>query len=98
MAARGTIAKEKVVQVIAEAFGSNYLGEFDKKFYVQTEENGEIIQIAIALTCPKNPSAAIPKEEVEEKDAGLYSPIANNSVITKEELENIDKLIKYFDL
>lgn len=53
--ARGSIAKEAVVNKIAAAFGENYIGEYDKKYYVWANENGERIQIAISLTCPKAP-------------------------------------------
>ena len=35
------------------AFGADYIGEQDKKIYVWTQENGERIQIAISMTCPK---------------------------------------------
>lgn len=52
--ARGAIGKQNVTQKIAEIFGADYIGEYDKKLYVWTQENGERIQIAISLTCPKN--------------------------------------------
>ena len=55
MAARGSIAKEKVVNIIAKAFGKDFVGEFDKKIYVWAEENGERVQIALTMTCPKVP-------------------------------------------
>ena len=53
MAAKGTIGKQNVIAKIAEAFGKDYIGEHDKKIYVWTQENGERIQIAISMTCPK---------------------------------------------
>ena len=53
--AKGNIAKEAVTKRIAAAFGADYVGEFDKKIYVTAMENGEKIQIAISLTCPKVP-------------------------------------------
>ena len=53
MAVRGTIGKQNVIAKIAEAFGKDYIGEHDKKIYVWTQENGERIQIAISMTCPK---------------------------------------------
>lgn len=53
--AKGAIAKESVIKKITEAFGADYLGEVDKKYYVQAEENGEMVQVALSLTCPKNP-------------------------------------------
>ena len=53
--AKGNIAKQNVAKKIAEVFGSDFVGEFDKKLYLWSEENGEKVQIAISMTCPKNP-------------------------------------------
>ena len=53
MSAKGTVAKEQVINTIKDAFGSKFIGVFDKKAYVWAEENGEKLQIAISLTCPK---------------------------------------------
>ena len=53
--AKGAIAKQAVVDKIRAAFGDAYIGEYDKKWYVWSQENGERIQIAISLTCPKVP-------------------------------------------
>ena len=51
--AKGAQAKELVINKIREAFGDNFIGEVDKKIYVWSQENGERVQIAMALTCPK---------------------------------------------
>ena len=53
MAAKGSIAKVNVQNKIALAFGSDYIGEVDKKIYVWADDGGERVQIAIAMTCPK---------------------------------------------
>ena len=53
MAVKGNEAKNYVIEKIKEAFGSDYLGEVDKKHFILGEENGQKVQIAIALTCPK---------------------------------------------
>lgn len=53
MATKGTIAKEKVTKIIADAFGADYVGEFDKKLYVWADDGTGKIQVSIALTCPK---------------------------------------------
>lgn len=53
MAAKGTTAKVNVQNKIALAFGSDYIGEVDKKIYVWADDGGERVQIAIAMTCPK---------------------------------------------
>lgn len=51
--ARGAIGKINVTNKIKEAFGADFIGEYDRKIYVWTQENGERIQIALSLTCPK---------------------------------------------
>ena len=51
--AKGTIGKQNVINKIQQAFGADFIGEYDKKIYVWTQENGERIQIALSLTCPK---------------------------------------------
>lgn len=53
--AKGAIAKQNVVNKLQTAFGADYIGEYDKKWYVWAQENGERVQIAISLTCPKVP-------------------------------------------
>lgn len=53
--ARGTVAKERVAKMLAEKFGQDWLGEYDKKYYINANDGGEMVQIAISLTCPKNP-------------------------------------------
>ena len=35
MAAKGSVAKEAVVKKIAEEFGDDFLGEYQKKYYVK---------------------------------------------------------------
>ena len=53
MAAKGSVAKENVVKKIAQAFGDDYVGEYDKKYYVWADDGGSRVQICISLTCPK---------------------------------------------
>ena len=53
MAARGTLAKEKVGKKLQEAFGENYIGIKNDKHYVWANDGVEKVQIAISLTCPK---------------------------------------------
>lgn len=100
--ARGNIAKTNVIDTIAKAFGSNYIGEYDKKIYVTADDGGEPVQIAIALTCPKNPVVAIPKTQ----DGGINfdaPPIVATTgfapaEFTDKERENIQNLIESLNL
>lgn len=53
--AKGAVAKEQIAKKMAETFGTDWIGERDKKYYLWANENGERIQIAISMTCPKTP-------------------------------------------
>ena len=101
--AKGAYAKENVIKTIAEAFGSNFIGEFDKKVYVYANDGGEMVQIAISLTCPKNP---IQVDTTVTTNAGDWdfsdNPKVNTTVavasaapaeITEEEKSNIANLM-----
>ena len=79
--AKGAQAKELVTKKIAEAFGADYVGEVDKKLYVWAQENGEKIQIAIAMTCPKTPIGDVPVMNFTE-DTGDFDFSGDTSVAT----------------
>lgn len=53
--AKGAEAKQRVADKMAEVFGSDWIGEYEKKYYVWSSENEERIQVAISMTCPKVP-------------------------------------------
>ena len=53
----GEEAKTKLINKIIEALGDSYIGCVDKKYYFISYENGSEKQVAISLTCPKNPIA-----------------------------------------
>ena len=53
--AKGNIAKENLIKKCIGVPGIQYCGESDKKYYFWSEENGEPIQIAVSMTCPKTP-------------------------------------------
>ncbi len=57
--AKGAEAKANVVKKIQAAFGADFVGEYDKKVYVWSQENGERVQIAISMTCPKSPVGVV---------------------------------------
>lgn len=57
--AKGTEAKKVVVEKIKQVFGADYIGEESNKHYVWASDGGEKVQIAISLTCPKNPIGTV---------------------------------------
>ncbi len=99
--ARGAIGKQKVIEQIAKAFGEDFIGEVDKKVYVWTEENGERIQIALTLTCPKTPVVTdndtgdwdFSESEIKTAPTPIVIP-----EITSEEKEKVADLMKKLGL
>ena len=103
MAAKGTIAKENVIRKLQQAFGADFVGVIDKKVYLWAEENGEKIQIAISMTCPKTPVGAPAASEFFEAtsssnilDFENMTSVVNKpepAIITEEEKNNIAELM-----
>ena len=52
--ARGSIAKNAVLEKLKQAFGNDFVSVVDGKAYVWANDGGERVQICLALTCPKN--------------------------------------------
>ena len=104
--AKGNEAKEFVTKKLQEAFGEDFIGEYSKKIYIWAKENGERIQIAISLTCPKTPigsneveTAAATPAKTASGDWNFEAPAARPAVdFTPEEKERITTLIRQFDL
>ena len=98
--ARGSNAKVEVENKISAAFGSDYIGTYDKKLYVWADDGGEKVQIAITLTCPK-----VPVGQVENgldfdnmPDAPTEGTEFKPAEITEEETANIRKMLEELGL
>ena len=101
--AKGNIAKTVVAKKIAQVFGADFVGEFDKKLYVWAEENGEKVQIAISMTCPKVPVGAEtidfkaePGDSLNFEDmsaAPIKGGVAELTEISADEKKNIAELM-----
>lgn len=50
---KGDLAKKLITDTILASFPGSFI--VDKKIYVWSKENGEQVQVAISLTCPKTP-------------------------------------------
>lgn len=112
MAAKGTEAKEKLIKSFIEASGDNYIGISDKKYYFWSFENGEKVQVAVSLTCPKTPveigdSIPIAKPSFsdgfdwgEESGDGAVNAIASpkTTEVSEEEKANIALLMEKLGL
>ena len=101
--AKGANAKIEVQTILAKAFGDKWIGEFDKKLYVWANDGGEQVQIAISLTCPKNPIQVDANVSLDNgdldftDDAPKTSKIAVSAAppaeITDDEKKNIAELM-----
>lgn len=103
MAAKGSIAKDNAMEKIAQAFGQNWIGIYDKKGYIWSEENGEKVQIAISLTCPKVQVGAIDSGsnalDFENMGATIAAPTEfQPAEISDQERDNIAKLMAQLGL
>ena len=101
--AKGSIAKDAVVEKIAEAFGEDFLGSYDKKYYVRAKENGQYMQIVISLTCPKTPvenfgSMDFGNNELNFEDGATIQPAKKATEISPEEEATLQELIQKLGL
>lgn len=97
--AKGATAKINVVNKISSAFGPDYIGEVNKKFYVWADDGGEKVQIALSLTCPKTfveTSAAAPPSSVPEAAPTMLN-FEDDNDITPEEMKNLSDLLEKFN-
>jgi hypothetical protein len=101
--AKGALAKDRVLSKLQETFGSDVIGIYDKKLYVWAQDEGEKVQIAISLTCPKNPVAV-----TTPTVAGGFDFSGDNEVvapstfvpaeITQEEEDNLARMMERLGL
>lgn len=93
--AKGAVAKEQIAKKMAEVFGADWIGERDKKYYLWANENGERIQIAISMTCPKTPvgeAGATADSNVLNFEDGATTGGETPIEITTDEKKNIADL------
>ena len=101
MAARGSVAKENIAKKLQEAFGKDYIGEFDRKYYLWANDGGERVQIAISMTCPKTPIEVDKTVDTggdwdftdTPKTAVIPIASAGPAEITQDEIDNIAELM-----
>lgn len=99
--ARGSIAKEKIIEIMKKAFGPDFITVDGSKVYVWAQDGAERVQIALAMTCPKtfvedNRSNSVgngfPKSAFDDEPAETASS-ANAKDVTPQEQENIRALL-----
>ena len=93
--ARGSEAKQKIIEEISKIFGDKVAKVEANKIYVNMKEAGETIQIAISLTQPKVPVGEVPKSIADDFDWGMPQPAAPAPAteITAEEETNLREMM-----
>lgn len=100
--AKGNEAKANLIKRFATAVGADYCGEVDKKYYFWSTENGERVQIAISMTCPKTPvEFANSPKELDWSDDASAAPAEKPQKykeMDQTEKETLERLMKELDL
>ena len=100
--AKGDTVKKEIAAALQNAFGDRWIGEVDKKYYISGRENGETIQIAVALTCPKkmvevDNAVSAPVGDWDWSDNATTQSVAAHNTptaeITEEEQNNVAELL-----
>lgn len=91
--AKGAEAKEKVIDVLKNAFQNSFIGIVDKKVYVWSEENGEQVQVAISLTCPKIPIECGSKDSEGIESSSQVEHITELSNEDKQAVERLKNML-----
>lgn len=99
--ARGNLAKAQVNEIIQKAFGPDYITIDGSKIYVWANDGNEKVQIALAMTCPKNPVEGITAKNEPENVFDTYGaakPSAPVNDMSEQEQETIRALMERLGL
>lgn len=92
--ARGSVAKEEIIKKILKDFEGSFVN--DKEIRIPWVENGETLQIKVALTCAKV-NVVAPGSDNAFDNAGEQAPapaLDEAPILTKEEKDKVNDLIK----
>ena len=102
--AKGALAKEALIKRFATAVGNDYCGELDKKYYFWSVENGERVQIAVSMTCPKTliefqgHGGDLNFDDDDGGSGGATAPAASPMTMSEDEAATLERLMKELDL
>ena len=92
---KGAVAKSKIAEKIKNLYGADYVGEAGGKYYIYENDGGEKVQIAISLTCPKNPIGTVDMSSAFgggldfEAEPVVVQTKFEPAEITEQEVENL---------
>lgn len=103
MALKGTIAKKEITDKILATFDGSFLYNDGKEIRIPFTEEGNDVQIKIALTCAKDnvmPGAdvALPGTTISTPVSSEVSTPTATAEVTQEEKDNIKKMMEVLGL
>lgn len=103
--AKGSIAKNEIYGKIMETFPNSFMYNDGKELRINTEEDGEPIQIKLVLTAAKTPISngednALPGVEVSFNESLVESKVTESAPaqISDEEKQSIQNLMSRLGL
>lgn len=94
--AKGQEAKQHLIDMLSSHFKEDFIGVVDKKVYLWLPEDGGKVQIALTMTCPKNPIGGAAESTSNEMNFG-EEPAAQVEIGAAER-ENIEKIMERLGL
>jgi hypothetical protein len=90
--AKGQTAKDTLGKIIIEAVGDRFITVQDKKIYVNMDDGGEMVQVAVSMTIPKTSIAAGSSAFSSSKESSAFAP-TELSPEDKAKVEQLKKLL-----
>lgn len=104
--AKGQILKDEITEKILKTFPDAFV--MDKSIYINGRENGEFVQVKLALTTPKTPVEAPTTVDIgadfdwgsddTKPAAAKPAPVQRVTEITQSERDNIAELMRKLNL
>lgn len=103
MALKGTILKKEITDKILSMFEGSFLYNDGKEIRIPGMENGEMLQVKVALTCAKTAVSpdgenALPGAAALNFEDSTTSAVETHVEPTKEEKEVVENLLKTLGL
>ena len=102
MALKGTILKKEITDKILTTFEGSFLYNDGKEIRIPGLEDGQELQVKVALTCAKTNVFPNGEDMLPGEDISIEEPVTNvsqtSTEITQEEKDNIKKMMEVLGL
>ena len=102
MALKGTVLKKEITDKILATFEGSFLYNDGKEIRIPGLEDGQELQVKVALTCAKTNVSPNGENALPGEDISTEAPASNvsqtSTEITQEEKNNIKKMMEVLGL